>query len=97
MAYDTSNPPRKVLDLGFASGGSMWLYESTHGSTEIVAAGFFEGAGVGGPGGVGMAVNDLLINVNTGTDGVSWHRVSSLSTSTGWQSRIDATVSAGST
>ena len=97
MSYSSTNPARKILDTGIVSGSGMYIYESTHNSTQIVATGFFTDAGVGGPGSIGMKVGDLLANVNTSSNGISWHRVTSLSTSTGWESGIDATVGAGST
>ena len=110
MAYDpTTAPVRLLIDIGLGSGpqpSRLWLYTSTHNSTQIVAAGFFTGAGFGSgvpsaagtvSGGVGMSTGDILINQNTATNGISFHTVSSLSTSTGWNSSINATVGAGST
>lgn len=101
MAYSTTNPVKKVLDLGFASGGSLFLYESTHPHAAVEAADFFTGAGFGSPssGAAGLRVGDLLINVNqstAGTSAITWHRVTSITTSTGYGSPIDATVSIGS-
>ena len=98
MAYDkSSNPARRIMEVGFTSGQGMYIYSSTHNSTQIAAASFFTDAGFGGPDSIGMKVNDILLNLNTATNGVSWHVITSLSTSTGWQSGIDATASAGST
>lgn len=47
MAYSSSNV-RMILELGFASGGSMYLHSSSDPSTDIAATGFFAGAGAGG-------------------------------------------------
>lgn len=102
MAYSSTNPLRKVLDLGITSAGSLWAYESTHAHAAVEAASFFAGCGAGSPtsAAVGMRVGDLLVNINqstAGTSAITWHRVSSLSTSTGFNSPINATVSADST
>ena len=97
MAYSSTNPARNIMQIGFTTAQCLHLYESSHDSTEIAAASFFTGVGVGGPGNIGFNVGDLLMNVNTQTNGISFHRVTSLTTSTGWQSPIDATVGAGST
>ncbi|SMF04043.1 hypothetical protein [Pseudogulbenkiania subflava] len=101
MAYSTTNPVRKILDFGIASAGSIWSYESTHAHAAIEAAGFFAGCGFGSPGSaaVGMRVGDLLININqstAGTSAISMHRVTSISTSTGFNGPLNATVSVGS-
>lgn len=99
MAYSSTNPVRVAAAFGLTDARQLLLYESTHSSTQITAASFFTGCGAGSPSSaaVGMRLNDLLINVNTGTDGVSFHRITSLSTSTGWGSPIHATAGAGST
>ncbi|WP_083844248.1 hypothetical protein [Pseudogulbenkiania sp. NH8B] len=100
MSYSTTNPARKILDVGFCStsGGSVYLYESSHASTDITSASFFQGCAFGSPttAAIGMQVRDLLCNVNTQTNAVTWHRVTSITTSTGWHSAIHATVGAGS-
>ncbi|WP_095195872.1 hypothetical protein [Pseudomonas sp. Irchel 3A7] len=101
MAYSSTNPVRKILDLGFASAGSLWTYESTHVHSVVEGANFFTGAGVGshGSNAAGMKVGDLVAAVcvaTSGTSAVTWHRVSSLSTSTGWGSLIHASISAAS-
>lgn len=101
MAYSSTNPVRKILDIGIASAGSVWAYESTHAHADIEAADFFAGCGFGSPGNaaVGMRVGDLLVNINhstAGTSAITWHRVTSLTTSTGFGSLIDASVSAAS-
>lgn len=98
MAYDKdTNPARRVADFGLTNGKGLYFYGSSHDSTEIAAASFFTDAGRGGPDSIGMSTGDILLNHNTQTNGISWHVITSLSTSTGWQSGIDATVGAGST
>ncbi|AXM99081.1 hypothetical protein DVB73_18845 [Pseudomonas plecoglossicida] len=101
MAYSTTNPVKKILDLGFASGGSIWAYESTHAHATVEGANFFTGCGFGSPGNaaVGMRIGDLVAAccvATSGTSAVTWHRVTSISTSTGWGSALHATVSVGS-
>lgn len=105
MAYDsTGNPVRKAVDLGITSAGSIWIYESTHAHADIestAGGGFFKGAGFGSPGlgSVGMRVGDLLVNINQSTAGssaISWHRITSISTSTGFGSKLNAAVSVAS-
>lgn len=101
MAYSTTNPVRKILDFGLTSAGSLWAYQSTDAHATVEAANYFQGCGAGSPssGAVGMRVGDLLVNLSVstaGTSAITWHRVSSLSTSTGWNSPISATVSAAS-
>lgn len=103
MAYSTTNPAKKILDLGFAStlGGAVYVYESTHAHGAVEAANFFIGCGFASPtaAAIGMRVGDLVavLAVSTaGTSAFTWHRVSSLSTSTGFGGGIHATVSAAS-
>jgi hypothetical protein len=101
MAYSSTNPVRKILDFGFASGGSIFTYESTHIHSAVEAGGFFIGCGLGSPGNsaVGMRIGDLVAAVcvaTSGTSAITWHRVTSISTSTGWGGPLNATVSAGS-
>lgn len=99
MAYSSTNSARNVLDLGFTGGQAMHVYESTHDSTQVAAASFFAGCGAGSQSSaaIGMKVGDVLMNVNLNTNGISLHRITSLTTSTGWHSPIHATVGAGST
>lgn len=100
MAYSSTNPVRKILDFGITGGGGIYVYESTHNSTDIAVTGFFAGCGFGSPteGAAGMRVGDLLVNVNLGNGGISWHRVSEVSaSSTAWGAPINASVSDGST
>jgi hypothetical protein len=101
MAYSSTNPARKVLDFGITNGLSFWAYESTHPHATIEGTDFFAGSGKGSPGNaaIGMQVGDLLVAINqstAGTSAITWHRVTSVTTSTGWGSLIDATVSAAS-
>lgn len=103
MAYNSSIAQlRKILDLGLASAGSLWVYESTHSHSAVEVGGFFTGCGRGSPSSncVGAAVGDLVLAINqstAGTSAITWHRITSLSTSTGFNSPINATVSADST
>lgn len=101
MAYSSTNPAKKILNLGFTSGGSLYIYESTHVHSVVEGANFFAGCGLGSPGNsaVGMAVGDLVVAVcqaTSGTSAVTWHRVTSISTSIGFGSPLNATVSAAS-
>lgn len=108
MAYSGSNPARRLLSMGFAGaalGGDNWyIYMSSHASTDITAANFFTGCAFGSVSSncIGMSTGDILINVNTQTNAVTLHLVSSVSTSTGAAntsqqcSALSATVSAGS-
>jgi len=99
MAYSSTNPVRVAAAIGITDARQLLLYESTHDSTAIAAANFFQGCGFGSPSpaACGIRKNDILINVNTATNGVSFHRIVSMSTSTGWNSPIHATAGAGST
>lgn len=101
MSYSSTAPAVTVVSL-FSSGGSIITYESTHAHAAVEAADFFTGCGFGSESGncIGMRVGDLVCAINqstAGTSAITWHRVSSLSTSTGWHSPIHATVSAAST
>lgn len=102
MAYSSTNPAKKILDLGFAStsGASLYVYESSHASTDITASNFFNGcaAGSASTAAIGMQVRDLLFNVNTQTNAVTLHRITSISTSTSgsFHPILHATVGAGS-
>lgn len=101
MAYSSTNPVKKILNLGFTSGGSLWTYESTHIHSVIEGSNFFTGCGYGSPGSntVGMVAGDLLVAVcqaTSGTSAITWHRVTAISSSTGWGGGLHATVSAAS-
>lgn len=101
MAYSSTNPAAQIVSR-FTGTGSVYIYSSTHAHADIEAANFFTGCGFGSPhaNAIGLQIGDLVCNVNVSTAGssaITWHRVSSLSTSTGWNSPIHATVSAAST
>ena len=103
MAYSsTANPVRVAVVLGLTDAKQLFLYESTHPHATIEATtGFFTGTGFGSPSSasVGMKVGDLLVNINqstAGTSAITWHRVSSLTTSTGYGSAITPIVSIAS-
>ncbi|WP_084612633.1 hypothetical protein [Pseudogulbenkiania sp. MAI-1] len=108
MSYSSTNPPQCILALGFASGGSLFKYESTHTHADIestAGGGFFKGCGFGSPSTgsgsfpAGMKVGDLLININrstAGTSAITWHQVTSISTPTGYGSLLNVAVSVAS-
>lgn len=101
MAFSSSNL-RKILDFGITSAGSLWAHQSTDVHAVVESASYFQGAGFGSPSSnaVGMRVGDLLANINVstaGTSAITWHRVVSLTTSTGFGSPISCTVSPDST
>ncbi len=101
MAYSSTNPVKKIAGTGFDAGGSIYTYESTHPHASVEAANFFTGCGYGSPGNnaVGMKVGDLVIAINqsvSGTSAITMHRVTSISTSTGWGGGLHASVSVGS-
>lgn len=101
MAYSSTNPAKKIAGTGFDGGGSLWAYESTHVHGVVEGANFFTGCGFGSPGSnaIGMRVGDLLIAVcqaTSGTSALTMHRVTSISTSTGWGGGLHASVSAAS-
>lgn len=103
MAYSSSsNPVRVAVSFGLTDAKQLFLYESTHAHAAIeTTAGFFTGAGFGSPSTscVSMKVGDLLVNVNqstAGTSAITWHRVSSLTTSTGFGSAITPLMSVAS-
>lgn len=88
MSYSADTPARKILDIGFASAGSIFIYSSTHTAVEVAATGFFAGAGAGGnqaygstgtAAGIGMRVGDVVLCVESsggGTPGrATWHGV----------------------
>lgn len=106
MAYSSSsNPVRAALTFGLTDARSMYIYESTHShaTVESTSVPFFLGAGYGSPGvaNVGMKIGDLLVNIcqaTSGTSAITFHRVTSLTTSTGFSSLITPIISpAGST
>lgn len=102
MAYSSTNPARVAAAFGLTDAKQVFLYESTHAHAAIEStAGFFIGCGFGSPSAscVGMKVGDLLVNVNYSTAGssaITWHRVTSLTTSTGFNSPITPILSVAS-
>lgn len=101
MSYSSTNPAKKIAGTGMDGGGSLWAYESTHVHSIIEGVGFFAGCGFGSPGNnaIGMRVGDLLIAVcqaTSGTSAVTMHRVTAISSSTGWGGGLHASVSAAS-
>jgi hypothetical protein len=103
MAYSSTNSPRVAVAFGLTDGKQLFCYESTHAHGVIeTTTGFFIGAAFGSPssGNVGMKVGDLLMNVcvaTSGTSAITIHRVTSLTTSTGFGSAITPIVSIAST
>lgn len=106
MAYSSSaNPVRQAFTFGLTDARSLYIYESTHihSVVESTSAPFFVGAGYGSPSPAcsGMRIGDLLCNIcqaTSGTSAITWHRVTSLTTSTGFGSAITPIISpAGST
>jgi hypothetical protein len=100
MAFVPANL-KKILSLGFSGAGSLWQYTSTDVHSVVEGNNYFTGVGFGSPGNnaVGMAVGDLVAVVcvaTSGTSAVTWSRVTSISTSTGWGSQLHATISAAS-
>ena len=101
MAF-VSSGLQKILDTGIANGAGMYAYTSSDPHGTVEGADYFEGAGFGShsTAAAGMKVGDLVAVLNVSTAGSSaftWHRVDSLSTSTGWHSSIHATISAAAT
>ncbi len=101
MAYSSSAPVVKIVNFGLTSGAAIWSYESTHAHAAVEAANFFTGCGVGSPGNsaVGMRVGDLVVAINqsvSGTSAITMHRVTAISSSTGWGGGLHASVSVGS-
>jgi hypothetical protein len=94
MAYSTDNPIRKILDLGITNGAGVYAYASSHVVADIVASEFF--TGVAGYGGVGVKVNDLLVNsvitASAESSAVTWHVFESLTASTGARSSRNASL-----
>ena len=65
MAYSSTNPPQ-VLVPGMGSAPSLWVYKSTHTSTEAANSGFFTNGAA-----LGMKAADLVLVVNS-TSGVAY-------------------------
>jgi len=89
MSYDTSNPPREIVNYGFSTPGHVWLYESTDEHTDVDADGYFTDAGR-----IGMKVGDIVIVRKTDTGATTLHSVTALVTGAGYDPEKAATVSA---
>ena len=76
MAYATSNPPRKLLQGGIdnSQAGNIWMYTSADAVATVVAQDY-----ITNPVDLGMAVNDLVIVVDTNTPLISITRVKTVS------------------
>jgi hypothetical protein len=104
MSYSSSsNPVRQAFTFGLTDARSLYVYESTHvhSVVESTSTPFFVGAGYGSPGlaNAGMKVGDLLCNIcqaTSGTSAITWHRVTGLTTSTGYGSAITPLISPAS-
>ena len=80
MTYATTNPPRKIVASGIdnSQAGNVWMYTSTDAIATVVAQGY-----VTNPVSLGMAVNDLVVVVDTTNSLVSSTRVKAVSDTTG--------------
>lgn len=59
MAYSsTVNHPVQITSRAPSTGSAMWSYHSTHGATEILAAGFFSDGLT-----LGMKFGDVVMSV----------------------------------
>ena len=113
MAYSADNAPRLIVEGGFTQGkGGVYVYKSSHASSDYTTTGFFAGAGFGSrnhsAGNVGMRVGDLVLCAQT-TDGptpgyVTVHTViastidqASTTASTGFNAAYNITLSAATT
>lgn len=79
MAYATSNPPRKFVAGGIdnSQGGSnLWLYTSADAVATVVAQNY-----ITNPLDLGMAVNDIVMIVDTATPLISITRVKTVGAS----------------
>jgi hypothetical protein len=63
MAYSTSNPPVLMVP-SIGARPAIWVYKSTHLSTDTVAAGFFTNGAA-----LGLKVADVVVSVNS-TSGI---------------------------
>jgi hypothetical protein len=71
MAYSTSNPPRKVLELGvMGDGGNLWVYSSADAHATVDASGYFTNGYQ-----LGMRDGDLCFVYDTGNKIWSAHTV----------------------
>lgn len=80
MAYDTSNPPRVIVegapgDSSIRRGpGRVWLYSSLDAHAAVEAAGYFSNALA-----IGMNVGDIVIVVKSDTGATTIHSITALS------------------
>lgn len=102
MAYSTGAPPRKITDAGLfgggvfsatglssadSGGGSVWLYRSTHSSSEVISLGFISRGSD-----IGIRLGDLVANFpqsSLNSSKITWHAVI--------QSSFNCTGTTGST
>jgi len=79
MAYATTNPPRKVLELGLMGEAprNLWVYSSADAKATVDASGYFtDGYNLG------MRDGDLLFVYDTGNKIWSAHTVLNTSSTT---------------
>lgn len=72
MAYSSSNPPRRVQELGW-NGKAMWMYESADPHATVEGAGYFSDGTR-----YGLKIGDLMYVIRTGTVEVTIHRVTAI-------------------
>lgn len=60
MAYATTNPPMMITQRVGATGGAIWIYDSTDVSTTVDTAGYITDADD-----LGMKVGDIVIQTDT--------------------------------
>src|SRR5665213_293585 len=70
LLYDTSNPPRQIVDGSLLSGGATWLYESLDPYSVVQAPAYFSNGGT-----VGLKRGDLMNVRCTATGEVTTHSV----------------------
>lgn len=66
MAYSTSNPPAMVTQRVGATGGAMWMYNSTDVSTTVDTAGYITNADD-----LGLKVGDIIFQTDTAAGAVA--------------------------
>lgn len=72
MAYETTNPPICMIPR-IGSGPAIWVYKDGDAPGTVVGASYFSNGDA-----LGMKVGDVLIDIDTGTPGVSVHYVSAV-------------------
>jgi hypothetical protein len=101
MAFSSTNPPQLIVDTGIGTevptnpsanvSPSIYVYRSTHNSTDITATGFFAGCGYGSRhvstpssappirASIGMRVGDIVLAIASSAASVAgrvtWHSV----------------------